>query len=122
MANFKEHALASTGTAALTYLVMCHYYHREPTFGEGAVCAGIGLASGVAPDWFEPSLHPHHRQFCHSLTAGAFLLRGGATICGDSNQQWTEFSKIMLACAIVGYLTHLVLDGCTARGLPLLGF
>jgi hypothetical protein len=30
-------------------------------------------------------------------------------------------AKIITACIIVGHLTHLVLDACTRKGLPILG-
>lgn len=120
MANLKEYALVSTVAAALTYVLMCQYYRPQPTFGEGAVCSGIGFASGVAPDWIEPVLHPNHRKFCHSLMPGTLLMGCGTTICGESNHAWTQFARIMFACAITEYLTHLALDAFTRRGLSLL--
>jgi len=121
MANAAEHMTASGIAGAITYLAMCRYYHRHPTIGGALTGIGVAVVSGMGPDLLEPALHPNHRQFCHSITAGALVLKAGTSICNDANRQWTELAKIVTACIIVGYLTHLVLDACTQKGLPILG-
>lgn len=121
MANFNEHVIVSAAAAGVTYLAMCRYYRRELFFGEGVACIATGAIAGIAPDLLEPAIHPHHRQFCHSATVGALLAGTGATLCTTTSEGWTDAAKILIACTLVGYITHLILDACTPRGLPLLG-
>lgn len=74
------------------------------------------------PDILEPAVHPHHRQFFHSI-AFAALIGGGMY----KLYQWeteTEMEKILKFCLLVAggaYLIHLAMDACTRRSLPLLG-
>lgn len=121
MANAKEHAVIGAIAGGGTYLAMCSYYHRPPSFGEFLFCAGIGLLSGSAPDLLEPAVHPHHRQLAHSFTTGGVLAKFAVEKCGSANCEWEEFSKIAVACGIAGYVSHLAADACTPRCLPLLG-
>lgn len=74
------------------------------------------------PDILEPAVHPHHRQFFHSVAFAALI--GG---CVYKLYQWeteTEMEKILKFCLLVAgsaYLIHLAMDACTRRSLPLLG-
>jgi inner membrane protein len=120
MPNFKEHLAVSLATTGVTYLAMCQYYQRKPTAEDALLCVGGGTIAGIVPDVLEPALHPHHRAACHSIAAAGLLAHAGTTLCPVTNEGWTEFAKIFFACLVVGYLTHLVLDGCTPRGLPLI--
>jgi inner membrane protein len=120
MANLKEHAWLGAGTGILTYAILCHFYERSFDFGEMLGCAAVGTAAAVAPDIVEPALHPHHRSFAHSLVAGSGLVRLAISFCDAENYDWDEWHKILWGVATAGYLSHLVADGCTPRGLPLL--
>jgi hypothetical protein len=100
---------------------MCRYYNRRVDLGELLLCAGAGLLSGGVPDVLEPALHPHHRQLAHSVTVGGLLAKFGVERCSFKNGEWDQFHKILAAALIAGYISHLVADGCTPRGLPLLG-
>jgi len=121
MPNLKEHLFISAAATGITYLAMSRYYLRQPSLEEAVTCVGVGMLSGIAPDLMEPALHPQHRQFCHSLTAGGLLVHTGLTKCGEQNNNWSQFAKILGACVIIGYLVHLALDATTPRSLPLLG-
>ena len=119
MANRTKHLYIGGAAAAITYIAMCKYYHREPALIEGVVFSFAGLISSVLPDMLEPAtLNPNHRQFCHSITAGILLLNSSIKGCRYTNYKFEEPMKILMACVIVGYLTHLLLDGGTPKGLP----
>lgn len=74
------------------------------------------------PDKLEPAIHPHHRQFFHSVSF-ALLIVGGMYRLNQWSPQ-TEGEKLLKFCMNVAgaaYLTHLAVDACTRRSLPLLG-
>lgn len=77
----------------------------------GAPCASI-------PDLLEPALNPHHRGFFHSVTFGAALI---AIACGKVPMRVTSTAAGILKFAAACCFSHLVLDFCTPRSLPLLG-
>jgi inner membrane protein len=120
MANFKEHAGWGVGVGIATYAVICRYYKRQFDFVEMLVCAAVATVAAVVPDVIEPALDPNHRSFAHSVAAGSGLLGLAVDRCGADNTQWDEWYKILGAVATAGYVSHLVLDGCTPLGLPLL--
>ncbi len=119
-----SNALAHRAVAAtVTGLVILNIEAQEgkqtlaPVGGSvlAAICTNL-------PDILEPAIHPHHRQFFHSV-ALATLIGGGMYKLG----QWetkTEMEKVLKFCLIAAggsYLIHLAMDACTRRSLPLLG-
>ena len=121
MASLKEHAWLGAGTGVLTYILMCRYYDRSFDFGEMLGCAAVSTAAAMVPDILEPALTPNHRNVAHSFVAGSGLLSFARHRCGADNRDWEELQKILWAAATTGYLSHLLADACTPRGLPLLG-
>ncbi len=109
-----------------------------------------GYAGGKAPDVLEPPIHSWHRSECHSVAAGAAVIATGvqgaialkehmleraaelrATRLAlppnhpDQLSLWVrEFGIYVAYGAIVGfaagYTSHLLLDGGTERGIPLI--
>lgn len=80
-----------------------------------AICTNI-------PDWLEPAVHPHHRQFFHSVAFAAMI--GGGMYKLSQWETETEGEKLLKFCLLVAgsaYLAHLAMDACTKRSLPLLG-
>ena len=80
-----------------------------------AICTNI-------PDWLEPAVHPHHRQFFHSIAFAAMI--GGGMYKLSQWETQTEGEKLLKSCLMVAggaYLVHLAMDACTKRSLPLLG-
>src|SRR5271168_5125752 len=120
MARMTEHVWIGAGAGVLTYIAMCAYYDHPFDFGELLGCAVVSTAAAIVPDIIEPALNPHHRSIAHSLAAGCTLLHFGADRCFASNRDWEELQKMLYASATAGYLSHLVADGCTPKGLPLL--
>lgn len=74
------------------------------------------------PDIIEPAIHPHHRQFFHSI---AFLALLGAglkkTYEWQPEKRGDRILRYVALCAGAGYISHLLLDGFTPRSLPLVG-
>ena len=95
---------------------------------EAVLAVGLGMVGGVAgartPDLIEPAENPDHRGVAHSLVAGIGTGCVTAKALQSSFQQANEEPAIRLLRAAVvgfgaGYLSHLVLDGATPKGLPL---
>lgn len=120
MPDLRTHFVVSGTVGVGTYLLMCQYYQRPPRLDELLVCTGTSLLSGIVPDTLEPALNPNHRAIGHSVALGAGLAQLAISTCGETGE-WEEFQKILLAVAIVSYVSHLVADAFTPKGLPLLG-
>lgn len=74
------------------------------------------------PDILEPAIHPHHRQFFHSIAFAAMI--GGGMYKLHQWKPQTEGEKFLKFCLMIAgsaYLIHLATDACTKRSLPLLG-
>jgi membrane-bound metal-dependent hydrolase YbcI (DUF457 family) len=103
------------------------------------------------PDLLEPATCPRHRQVAHSVAVGGGLLSYAVRAVPGWEAHWRSVAVearntrlqpgtapsdqlLLLAIELVawllvgvlagmaaGYVSHLVLDGCTPAGLPLLG-
>jgi membrane-bound metal-dependent hydrolase YbcI (DUF457 family) len=85
---------------------------------DGAVAA---LLTNL-PDKLEPATNPNHRQICHSLVF-AFGV-GYLTYQAYNWRPKTDWQRIVRWLALVGgcaYLTHLAIDACSPKSLPLVG-
>lgn len=109
----------------------------------GALGGAIG---GLLPDRLEPARSPRHRKFFHSFLVMALgvwaaykLFPRASSFCrsavGQELPVFNEFSRssaqhsyvaiavVLIAFYVgllVGYLSHLGMDGCTKAGLPFL--
>lgn len=70
------------------------------------------------PDLLEPANDPDHRSFFHSKIA-ALGLASLVTKTNESEQN-NDGVKLLANIASAGYLSHLLLDNTTPKGLPLL--
>jgi len=87
-----------------------------------AVGAGLAWMLGTLPDKIEPAIHPHHRQFFHSVTFSVIIL--GLLVKAyewQTENEAEEFSRFVLLVLGGSYVGHLFLDALTKRSLPLLG-
>lgn len=69
------------------------------------------LICGMLPDIIEPATHGNHRGAFHSIWA---LLISGLTILAAI---YLLVNYLLFFCCI-GYVSHLLLDSTTPRGLP----
>ena len=84
-----------------------------------------GTASALLaslPDIIEPAIHPHHRQFFHSI-AFAGLVGYGLHRAYHWKPETDGQELLRIAALLVGsaYLLHLAADMFTARSIPVLG-
>ncbi|WP_404391354.1 metal-dependent hydrolase [Pseudoalteromonas phenolica] len=119
MPNGKTHMLVGAGVGLGVALIDQdkHSISHNPAFG-----TVIGAISGKLPDMIEPALNPHHRQFFHS-----YLFMTVSAAAMFKVYKWspdTPFEKLMRGIALIGgcaYLSHLICDSTTPKGLPLVG-
>jgi len=86
--------------------------------GYSATGYGLGSLAGTLPDIIEPATDPNHRKTFHSLVAGAAVTWGTIKLVTD-----TDLShEVKTAVAVTGasYISHLVLDADTPKGLPII--
>jgi len=95
---------------------------RQRGIGHPLVGATATALLASLPDAIEPAIHPHHRQFFHSIAfAGAV---GYGVYKAYHWQPETPLREVMRIAALVcgsAYLLHLAADFMTARSLPFLG-
>lgn len=81
----------------------------------------LTAAGAVVPDIIEPAFTGNHRGIFHSrgalrLLSGAFILAALLTVTAPP---FTDRMQVYLAsCFLLGYLSHLLADATTPRGLP----
>ena len=118
MPNGKTHVLVAAGVGIAGYSLYCAFYQRKFDFGEALGATGACILGGIAPDGLEPAFCPWHRSLGHSVSVGAV---SAGTIARTWNASGTgPGPNFLLLFFALGYLTHLVLDAGTPRGLPLL--
>jgi hypothetical protein len=144
MPNRKAHAAAGAGSGLV---VACNDLPRLTPAEQLVYLAGAalgGAVGGCLPDILEPATSPNHRQACHGVvpvgtvaifirntlpTAAKELLQRAEWVKGSNPKHagmTLERMAWLFAAGFVkglgpGYLSHLVLDSCTPRGLPLFG-
>lgn len=117
MANSNVHAAVGAGVGVLSYLPFCKFTGHGVKFGEACLAGGAGAVMGLVPDLLEPALEPNHRRFFHSLAAVALIVEGNRRTFG--NPQVRHEEKFALGLGSAAYLSHLLLDGVTPKGLPI---
>jgi inner membrane protein len=84
-----------------------------------ALGISTGAAGGILPDLLEPAYHPNHRNICHSLAALTGVGYGGIRFAHQN--EINPYLKTILVAICASYTSHIILDGNTAKGVPLLG-
>lgn len=117
MPDFKTHSKAGAifglGAYALVKLTRGEDWTWEGAIGS-ALC---GLFTASLPDILEPAHHPNHRAAAHSVAA--LLGTSYAAYCVHKSDKIDGKAKLMVSVATAGYLSHLMLDSQTPKGLPL---
>jgi inner membrane protein len=98
------------------------------------VTAGAAVMSTAKlPDKLEPAIHPNHRASYHSIAFAVMVGIGGYFAWKDLQEtrnarietgvkqiSFREIIDIVLVGAAASYVLHLISDGFTPKGLPLL--
>lgn len=84
-----------------------------------AVGCAVGTVAGILPDTLEPAYHPGHRSVCHSVAAGLVVGIGIKKL--NENPSIPRPLKTLGNTAGAAYISHLVMDSQTPKGLPILG-
>lgn len=151
MPNRAEHTRVGVAVGAFFALVFAEQQTQGDSNPLAEVIGGSlgGWLGGIMPDILEPGTSSYHRDFAHSLAlAGTSVryaqmaewqaaCRSRAALCdtqarslvvASSQRSQVELVALfwrVLAGALVGfgagYISHLVLDGGTPRGIPLIG-
>ena len=85
--------------------------------GDVLLASTFGAIGGALPDVFEPPIHPNHRRFCHSYFSMLGISLGTA---GTNTEKCPRLYKTMIVSLGIGYISHLVADSRTPKGLPFL--
>ncbi len=151
MPNARTHAVIGTGSGSLVAFLRSQDLPTEArlamTFG-GALG---GYAGGRLPDVLEPAIHAWHRSFFHSAATGAGVFQATAVPIkawvaellakaaeiralrlqlgpqhpDHATLQTQECGLYFLSGFVIGlpagYLSHLIADAGTERGIPLIG-
>jgi membrane-bound metal-dependent hydrolase YbcI (DUF457 family) len=119
MPNAKEHALVGAGMGFIGYALYCRFADREFKVSEALLATGACALGSLSPDGLEPAVHSWHRGTCHSVAMGGVAARiaSGPWVLGAN----PDLGTLLLSFFALGYLSHLAMDACTPRCLPLLG-
>lgn len=150
MAGRREHDVAGTVVGFVSALLAAPKGASAPELAMELLGGALGGRFGShIPDVLEPAIHSHHRDVCHSLTFAATALMTGAKLASDAQarlrmkadelrarrEECDEgFERFVLGLSeivcrvaagfvgalVPGYVSHLVLDAGTPRGIPLL--
>lgn len=148
MSNAKVHAVVGTGCGLGASMYRARHQGVLGFLSESVGGGFGGFVGGKIPDLIEPASHPNHRGVAHSLTVGggtvlAFArapsweqrLRDAANRMRNERLETEGVGRSMLLWLAevflrvltgfltglgAGYVSHLALDGCTPRGLPVL--
>lgn len=120
MANGVTHRLVAAAAVGGTLLQID--VSRGERTAKPLIGAGLAAVATNLPDLLEPAIHPHHRQFFHSVVFAAGVGFGlKKAYDWDAQQDWEKVVRFLILVAGSAYLIHLALDAVTARSLPLVG-
>jgi inner membrane protein len=149
MPNHNEHLIWGAVAGAGYCLLSSSIRGRDISFSELLGGAISGAVASKLPDVIEPATHPNHRSTFHSMgflvTTGIVALpwaeqkrqrqyqlaeyaRSQANSPANEIDRgywqrkalWHEFIAGLIAGLVVGYISHLVADSFTPKGLPIL--
>jgi len=116
--NHKQHTFAGALAGAGVYLLHQKRIGHQPTLRGAALAAIEGAIGGMLPDDLEPPDNPNHRGPFHSIATGIAVAKNGQRIFASEGMP--QYLKEGLGSVCAGYVSHLLLDATTPKGLPLL--
>lgn len=127
MPNYKTHNNSGIYTGLLTgtfFIIERLRCGENIGIKQGIKFLGIGALGGFIGatllDVLEPAYHPNHRDLAHSFGTGGLIchLLHKSLTENEQNQRKTE--HLFFIALGAGYISHLVLDARTKKGLPVL--
>jgi len=148
MPNRETHGWIGAGLGLTAGVILSDNLPTEARWIYSLAAGVGGTFGGVMPDVLEPAIHAHHRDVCHSVAAGSGLSLGGLGAASSSAKELrgeaAGFRAMRLALPegdhrrtsmaarefliyallgfsagfVAGYLSHLVADAATPRGIP----
>ncbi len=118
MPNAKDHIVFAAGIGLVGYALHCAYFRRQFNMGEALLATGSCVLGSLAPDGLEPAITPCHRAVAHSLGAGALAVRAIGETWRPSEDSVVQ--NLFIGFLALGYVSHLIMDAGTPKGLPLL--
>lgn len=120
MSCARSHAIGASLSVGM--VITLDELRREELTPMPLVGGGLAGLMGSLPDWIEPANHPNHRQFFHSLLFALGLGYGMKKLYDwHPDDPWYRLARVLGLIAGGAYLTHLAMDACTAKSLPLIG-
>jgi len=120
--NGSAHKTIGAFTGIATLVAIDNHPDKQSIVHNPVIATSLATLGGMLPDKFEPaSLGPHHRQFCHSFVSMGLV--GYGVYRAYKWEPQTELDKCLRIAAImigVGYISHLIADSSTPRGLPII--
>lgn len=149
MPCYKEHKTAASIVGGVTALAFATEQPPLQMLAEVAGGVFMGGHAGTWADQIEPGISSYHRQEAHALVPSLFgaqlvfqnvasfqgSLRQAATGCFEIAQSTTNPFQAVINLLVgfglhfvagaapaiaTGYLSHVALDACTPRGVPLI--
>lgn len=119
MANGKTHLLVGASVGATVAMLD----NKKHPISHNLISAStLRAVMGKLPDLIEPASNPNHRQFFHSITT--FTLLSTALIKTYKWSPETPLETLIRGAILISgtaYLSHLVFDAITPKGLPFIG-
>lgn len=120
MPNSGTHLIVG-GMVGLTGMIFLKWIRNEKvTFWEGVGGVLAGCLGASLPDLLEPVNNPSHRKVLHSIAMGGTGIPFSISRIYEGVWPLTQEERDILIILLSGYFSHLVLDGGTPRGLPIL--
>lgn len=120
MACAAEHAAFNFVAIAVGTSTLQHRQGR-PVDGSALAMATAAWLFPSLPDVLEPAVHPHHRQFFHSVAFGAVVAYGmRRAYHWETRDPVKQLARLAVLIGGSAYLAHLVRDAFTAKSLPLI--
>ena len=118
MAKSKEHMILGAFVSSVVYVAAMHAQGKEANLGTAIGWGIVGAGVATLPDVLEPANSPNHRSSAHSLTT-AGMISCAAKETWDRNDSSAE-QKAAAASLAAAYLSHLLVDSGTRKGIPIL--
>lgn len=120
--NGSAHKAIGAVTCVAAFATIDNHPSQQSIAHHPVFVALLGALGGTLPDKLEPaSIGPHHRQFFHSLVwLGAVGYGVYKAYKWEPQSEWGKLLRVALIAIGLGYLSHLIADFTTPKGLPVI--